>query len=152
MTTALNPTELAESLRKELSDGILSEGEYVMVLPSKLLKVAEYLKNTPNLGFDYFDMITAADYEGRFEIIYRLLSLKNNTLVSLKTRCDRNVPMVPSMANLWKGADQQEREIFDLFGIAFYGHPDLRRIVLWEGYEGHPLRKDFQDKMYGARD
>jgi NADH-quinone oxidoreductase subunit C len=152
MTIALNPSELAESLRKELGEGILSEGEYLMVVPSQLLKVAEYLKDTAGLDFDYFDMITASDYVGRFEIIYRLLSIKNNTLVSLKTRCDRNVPMLPSMANLWKGADQQEREIFDLFGIAFFGHPDLRRIVLWEGYEGHPLRKDFKDKLYGAGD
>jgi NADH/F420H2 dehydrogenase subunit C len=152
MSTALNAQELAARLKKQFGDGIASEAGYVMVVPSQLLKVAEYLKNTDDLSFDYFDMVTAVDFEGRFELIYRLLSLKNNNIVSLKTRCERNIPIVPSLANLWKGADQQEREIFDLFGIAFFGHPDLRRIVLWEGYEGHPLRKDFKDKVYGARD
>ncbi|GAH82618.1 unnamed protein product [marine sediment metagenome] len=62
----------------------------------------------------------------------------------LKVRCyDRENPTLPSVVGIWRGADFQEREIFDLFGIGFEGHPNLRRIVLWEGFEGHPLRKDF---------
>ena len=72
--------------------------------------------------------------------------------MSLKVKTGKEKPAVPSLANLWQGANFQEREIYDLFGIEFTGHPDLRRIVLWEGYEGHPLRKDFKDKVYGPRD
>jgi NADH-quinone oxidoreductase subunit C len=112
--------------------------------------VAEYLKTTPGLDFDFLDMVTAADYPDRFELIYRLLSIKNNLTISLKVKCGRENTEVPSVANLWQGARLQEREIYDLFGIGFSGHPDLRRIVLWEGYQGHPLRKDFQDRAYDA--
>jgi NADH-quinone oxidoreductase subunit C len=112
--------------------------------------VAKYLKMTPALDFDFLDMVTAVDYVNHFELVYRLLSLKNNYWVSLKVKCDRNKPVVPSLANLWQGANLQEREIYDLFGIEFSGHPDMRRIVLWEGYAGHPLRKDFKDRVYGV--
>ncbi len=148
MTTALNAAELAATLKARFGDGIAASADYVELTPATLLAVAAYLKN--ELGFDYLDMVTAADYPDRFEIIYRLLSLKDNAVIALKLILLRNAPFMPSVANLWAGANQQEREIFDLFGIAFLGHPDLRRIVLWEGYEGHPLRKDFKDKNYGA--
>jgi NADH-quinone oxidoreductase subunit C len=152
MTTTLNTTDMARRLSAQFGEGITPATEYIEVKPALLSKVAEYLKNTPGLDFDFLDMVTAADYADRFELIYRLLSLKNNSLVTLKVRCDRNKPAVLSLANLWKGANFQEREIYDLFGIEFSGHPDLRRIVLWEGYQGHPLRKDFKDRVYGAGD
>jgi NADH-quinone oxidoreductase subunit C len=148
MTKTLNPTDLSAQLKARFGEGISAIGDYVEVTPQRLLEVAGYLKNES--GFDYLDMVTAADYSDHFELVYRLLSTKNNELVSLKLELPRNTASAPSVANLWLGANQQEREIFDLFGIVFPGHPDLRRIALWEGYEGHPLRKDFRDKTYGA--
>ena len=148
MTTTININDLAARLKTQFGEGIAPAGDYIEIAPALLPKVAEYLKNS--MDFDYFDMVTAADYADRFELIYRLQSIKNNALVSLKVKTGKDNPAVPSMANLWQGAGLQEREIYDLFGIAFSGHPDLRRIVLWEGYEGYPLRKDFKDKVYGA--
>jgi NADH-quinone oxidoreductase subunit C len=84
------------------------------------------------------------DYYDYFELVYQLTSLENNHSLVVKTRCyGRENLTVPSVVSLWRGADYQEREIFDLIGISFEGHPNMKRIVLWEGFVGHPLRKDF---------
>ena len=77
-------------------------------------------------------------------MVYHLTSIEHNHSLVLKTRCySRDNPTLPSVVGLWRGADFQEREIYDLLGISFEGHPNLRRIALWEGFDGHPLRKDF---------
>ena len=150
MTTNPNTQEIAAGLTREFGAGVSSVACYLEVSPALLLKVAEYLKNTPGLDFDFFDMVTAVDFPANFELNYNLISLKNNASLLLKVHCAKDNPAVPSLANLWNGANLQEREIFDLFGIEFSGHPDLKRIVLWDGFEGHPLRKDFKEKTYGA--
>ncbi|MCL2150120.1 MAG: NADH-quinone oxidoreductase subunit C [Dehalococcoidia bacterium] len=132
--------ELACSLGAEIDPS----GSGLIVQPEKLLETARHLKETPGLDFTYLDMITAVDYPDNFEIIYRFLSLKRNEAVIIRTRVDKENASVPSISPLWRGADYQEREIYDLFGIAFAGHPNLRRIMLWEGFKGYPLRKDYQ--------
>jgi NADH:ubiquinone oxidoreductase subunit C len=79
-----------------------------------------------------------------FEVVYHLISLKHNHSLVLKTRChDRGKPVVPSVVGIWRSADFQEREAYDLMGIVFDGHPNLRRLLLWEGFAGHPLRRDY---------
>jgi NADH:ubiquinone oxidoreductase subunit C len=84
------------------------------------------------------------DYMDYFEVVYHLISLKHNHSLVLKTRChDRGKPVVPSVVSLWRSADFQEREAYDLMGIVFDGHPNLRRLLLWEGFAGHPLRRDY---------
>jgi NADH-quinone oxidoreductase subunit C len=89
--------------------------------------------------------MTAVDYQTYFEVVYDLISLEHNQEVLVKTRLtDREKPVLPSVISLWKGADFQEREIFDLFGINFTGHPNMKRIFLWDGFQGYPLRKDFK--------
>ena len=106
--------------------------------------MAEFLKNTPVLDFDYLTNLTAVDYADYFEVVYHLVSLKHNHSLVLKTRCrDRDKPVVPSVVNLWRSADLQEREAYDLMGISFDGHPNLKRLLLWEGFVGHPLRRDY---------
>ena len=106
--------------------------------------MAEYLKNTESFDFDYFNYVTAVDYYSYFEVIYQLESVEHNHSILLKTRCyDRDNPTVPSLTGLWQGAKFQEREVYDLMGIKFEGHPNLKRMFLWDGFEGHPLRKDF---------
>ena len=88
--------------------------------------------------------LTAVDYMDYFEVVYNLISIKNNHSVVLKTKCyGRENLNVPSVVGLWRTADYQERETFDLFGISFEGHPNLKRLFLWEGFEGHPLRRDY---------
>ena len=119
-------------------------GDCLIVAPFDLLAAAMRLKEPMGLDFEYLDMITAADYPEYFELTYRFVSLKKNESVTIKTRVAKENPSVPSLVAHWQGADYQEREIYDLFGITFTGHPNLKRIMLWEGFHGHPLRKDYQ--------
>ncbi|GAI48846.1 unnamed protein product, partial [marine sediment metagenome] len=116
----------------------------LLVKSESWLEVATFLKTTPGLDFDYLTGITAVDYYDYFEVVYQLTSMKHNHSLVVKTRCyGRENLTLPSVVSLWRGADFQEREIYDLMGISFEGHPNLKHIVLWEGFEGYPLRKDY---------
>jgi NADH-quinone oxidoreductase subunit C len=145
MTAALSSKEIAGRLSGKFPGAIEEAGkDSVLVKGDSLVKVAAYLKDTDGLKFDYLNYITAVDYYTYFEVVYQLTSLEHNRSVILKTRCyGRDNPTVPSVTGLWQGADFQEREIFDLMGIRFEGHPNLKRIFLWDGFPGYPLRKDF---------
>ena len=145
MTVCLSSSEVAKKITEHFPE-VVSEAsdQGILIKSESLFEVAQYLKNSLGLDFDYLTAITAVDYYDYLELIYQLTSLEHNHSLVLKTRCyDRNRPVVPSVVSLWRGADFQEREIYDLMGISFEGHPNLKRIVLWEGFEGHPLRKDY---------
>ena len=117
-----------------------------MVAPGHLLKVMEFLKNDPRLQFDMLADITAVDYLGRkprFDVVYHLVSLPLGQRLRIKVRPDDAEPAVDSLAPLWDSANWLEREVWDMFGIRFIGHPDLKRILLYEEFQGHPLRKDY---------
>ncbi|MFB0559535.1 MAG: NADH-quinone oxidoreductase subunit C [Dehalococcoidales bacterium] len=145
MTVALSGKEIATRLEGKFPGSIVESGQNSLVVKSEsLLEVATFLKATPDLDFDYLTGITAVDYYDYFEVVYLLTSMKHNHSLVMKTRCyRRDKPTVPSVVSLWRGADFQEREIYDLMGITFDGHPNLKRIFLWEGFQGHPLRKDY---------
>lgn len=145
MTTALNGEQVVEKIIKASPDaGVTVDKAAVVVKSESLYQVAEFLKNTPELDFDYLVNLTAVDYMDYFEVVYHLVSLKHNHSLVLKTRCrDREKPVVPSVVSLWRSADFQEREVYDLMGIVFDGHPNLKRLLLWEGFVGHPLRRDY---------
>ena len=145
MTTALASPDIAQRIGEKLPQAApRAEGEAVLVEPGSILQVARFLKETPGLDFDYLASITAVDYMDCFEVIYHLVSMEHNHSLVLRARCeDRESPSLPSVVELWRGADLQEREAFDLMGIRFEGHPNLKRILTWEGFQGHPLRKDF---------
>ena len=145
MTVHLSGSEVAGQITGNFPEAVSEASDQAVVVKSEaLLEVAEHLKKSPGLDFNFLNSITAVDYYDYFEVVYQLTSLKYNHGLVLKVRCyDRENPTLPSVVGIWRGADFQEREIFDLFGIGFEGHPNLRRIVLWEGFEGHPLRKDF---------
>jgi len=145
MTVALSAKEIATKLEGQFPGSIIESNQNNLVVKSEsLLEVATFLKTTPGLDFDYLTSITAVDYYDYFEVVYHLTSIKHNHSLVVKTRCyDRDNPSVPSVVSLWRGADFQEREIYDLMGISFDGHPNLKRIFLWEGFQGHPLRKDY---------
>jgi NADH-quinone oxidoreductase subunit C len=103
-----------------------------------------FLKESPEFDFNYLNNLTAVDYLQYFEVIYNLTSMNNKQTLMVKSRLSgRENLEIPSVTHLWQGADVQEREVFDLLGIRFIGHPNLKRIALWEGFEGHPLRQDF---------
>ena len=145
MTVALSGKEIAAKLEEQFPGSIIESSQNNLVVKSEsLLEVATFLKTTPGLDFDYLTSITAVDYYDYFEVVYHLTSIKHNHSLVVKTRCyGRDNPVVPSVVSLWRGADFQEREIYDLMGISFSGHPNLKRIFLWEGFQGHPLRKDY---------
>lgn len=145
MTRPLPGGEVAGRIRAKFPEAVTEfSAEVVIIKPDAVFEVASYLKNEPDLAFDYVSNLTSADYLDYFEVVYRLVSITNNHSLVLKTRCyNRENPIVQSVAGLWRGADLQEREVYDLMGIKFTGHPNLKRIFLWQGFEGHPLRKDF---------
>jgi NADH:ubiquinone oxidoreductase subunit C len=120
----------------------------LVVAPEKLLDLVTYLRDRE--GYDYLTMVTSVDWPGYLEVVYYLCGVAQlkDPLV-LKVRLpDKSAPVVPSLVSVWPGADFQEREVYDLMGIRFDGHPNLRRILLWEGFEGHPLRKDYRESYY----
>jgi NADH-quinone oxidoreductase subunit C len=145
MTLALSGSDIAKKIEEKFPQSVAeATDQSLLVEAGSLLDVASYLKNTPGLDFDYLTLLTAVDYLDCFEVVYNLTSTKHNHSLVLKTRCyDRDNPTLPSVVGLWRTADFQEREAYDLMGISFEGHPNLKRIVLWEGFEGYPLRKDF---------
>jgi len=145
MTVALSGKEIAGKIDEQFPGSIVESSQNSFVVKSEsLLAVASFLKEAPGLDFDYLTSITAVDYYDYFEVVYQLTSIKHNHSLVVKTRCyGRDNLSVSSVVGLWRGADFQEREIYDLMGISFNGHPNLKRIFLWEGFPGHPLRKDY---------
>jgi NADH-quinone oxidoreductase subunit C len=111
----------------------------------RLLEIGRVLRDEARFHFDYCSFVTAVDRpeQQHFEVVYHLYSMDLRHEVLLKVRVPRDTPRVPSVVDLWRGADWHEREAFDLFGIQFDGHPDLRRLMMTEDWTGHPLRKDY---------
>ncbi len=145
MTVALTGQDINKLIAAKFPQAVVEFSDLAVVVKAdQLLKVVGYLKDTPELDYNYLTDITSADYFDYFEVIYRLTSLSHNTTLVLKVRCyDREKPAVPSLTSFYQGANFMEREIYDLMGILFPGHPNMKRIVLWEGFVGHPLRKDY---------
>ena len=117
----------------------------IYIPPSGVIPVFSFLKNHTAAEYTMVADITAVDYptkNKRFEVVYNLLSVRHNSRIRVKTYADESQP-VPSITSLYTGANWYEREVYDLFGILFTGHPDLRRIMTDYGFDGHPLRKDF---------
>ena len=121
------------------------EGRSLLLDADQLLRVCRFLKESPDYHMDYLSNLTAVDYPpDRIEMVYDLYSMaKKHGPVSLKAKLPRATPSVASLTPLYRGAEFQEREVYDLFGVAFAGHPDLRRILMWEGFKGYPMRKDY---------
>lgn len=120
--------------------------ETVNIRPEGILPVAAFLKNDPELDFNVLMDVTAVDYPGeepRFEVVYQFYSLKRQARLRVKTRVPEASPELESLTIFWKSANWHEREAWDLFGIRFRNHPGLKRILMYEGFEGHPLRKDY---------
>ena len=145
MTKLIPGSETAARIRAALPDAEVEEtAEWVVVDAPHLVDVATLLRDDPVLDCRYPTAITAVDRLDHFDLVYHLSSLQRNHMVILKTRVlDHETPEAPSVVPVWNGANFQEREIYDLMGIRFSGHPFLKRIFLWEGFPGHPLRKDF---------
>jgi NADH-quinone oxidoreductase subunit C len=145
MTYSLSGTDLAHHIEQKFPDAVVdAQPEWAEVKPERLVEVCTHLRDDPELDFRYLTSLTGVDRLDHFELVYHLVSIGRNQASTLKIRChDHDDPEVPSVVPVWRGAHLQEREAFDLMGIRFQGHPDLRRVFLWEGFAGHPLRKDW---------
>jgi len=116
------------------------------VRKERIEEVCRHLKTEPAMRFDLAPYITAVDYLGqdpRFEVVYNLLSIPNNARVRLRVKVPEGDAVVPSVSSVWRGADWFERYCFDMYGIRFTGHPDMRRLLMYDEFVGHPLRKDY---------
>jgi len=129
-----------------LKDVIYFRGEdTLLVAPERIVEICRFLKEDPEMSFDFLVDVTGIHYlerEYSYEVIYHLLSLGRRRRLRLRARLGEEGE-IDTVTTVWRGADWHEREAFDLVGIRFKGHPDLRRILMPEDFEGHPLRKDF---------
>jgi len=157
--TSVSPSVAA--LRNEFGPAIhrhvVSSGQtFVYVDRDRSHDVLAWLRDTPGQEFNYLTDVTAVDYrdpERPLEVVYQLRSLHRKADLRVKVALDKRAPLeVRSVYDLWRGSDWLEREVFDMFGVTFIGHPDLRRILMWETYaEGYPLRKDFPLRGHFSR-
>ena len=145
MTRAVAGTDLAQRIESQIPGSVVaSDAADVWVRSEAVHDALQLLRDGDDLDFQFLNAVTAVDYVEFFELIYHLTSLRRNASCTVKTRLySREDPSAPSVIDLWRGAELQEREIYDLMGITFHGHPNMKRILLWEGFPGHPLRKDF---------
>ena len=157
--SALSPSVAA--LRAEFGAAVdrhlVSSGQTIVYVgQDRSHDILAWLKDTPDQEFNYLTDVTAVEYrdpERPLEVVYQLRSLHRKADLRVKVALDKRAPLeVRSVYDLWRGADWLEREVFDMFGITFVGHPDLRRILMWETYaEGYPLRKDFPLRGHFSR-
>ena len=122
------------------------EAPALIVDPKDFAAACRCLKDSERFGLDYVANLTAIDYptEQRIDVVYHLYSMHHkHGPVVLKVKLPRANPIVDSVTPIWRGAEYQEREVYDLYGVTFTGHPDLRRILMWDGFKGHPMRKDY---------
>lgn len=151
----MNPVEMLKKVRDEFSEEILwfvcfRDECTITVKKEKIKDILSYLKNTSGLEFDYLVDLTAVDYLGfrepRFDVVYHLMSTKYRYRIRIKAQVSEHESCIDSVTDLWATANWFERECYDMFGIEFRKHPDLRRILLPEDWRGYPLRKDYPVK------
>ncbi|HSM72910.1 MAG TPA: NADH-quinone oxidoreductase subunit C, partial [Anaerolineales bacterium] len=151
--TAPADSTLTVDLTQRFPDVVTADerpGHSGFIVPKEsLIEVATAIRD--ELGYDLLTAVTGVDYlpEEKMEVVYHAYKTTGGPGLVFKVQVPRKDPVeVPSLIDIWPGVDLQEREAWDLLGIKFSGHPDLRRILLWEGFDGHPLRKDWQEGFY----
>ena len=145
----MNSSEAVEKIETRFQDNILLKNSFrdelsLTVSKDSLIEIMTFCKN--DLGFDYLVDLTAVDNLGtnpRYEVVYELYSYSDSCHLRIKVGVDESEREVSSVVGLWPTANWHEREAFDMIGVTFSGHPDMRRILMWEGYPYYPLRKDF---------
>lgn len=144
--------EVLDRLKEKYGDEVLEShadhgDETAIVKPDKISEIMQFLKDDESTSFEMLMDLTGVDYLGkrepRFEVAYHLYSLSKNHRLRIRVPLEEENPTVHTVIHLWKAAYWMEREAWDLYGIKFDAHPDLRRILLYEEFEGHPLRKDY---------
>jgi len=117
----------------------------VFIQPEELVSFVEQLRYTAGLDFDYLFCLTCIDWKTHFTMVYHFSSTLHRHNMVVKAKLDRNNPEIETVSDIWRTAEMLEREVYDLFGVKFLHHPDLRRLIMPDDWEGWPLRKDFED-------
>jgi NADH-quinone oxidoreductase subunit C len=148
----MTTVEIHERLKARFGDdvGPLSEPKidaYAVAKPERIVEICRFLVSEPDLAFDFLEDLTAVDWPKKnvIEVVYHLVSYQHRHTFVLKVELDRAAPSISTVEGVWKTANWFEREVYDLFGVDFAGHPDLRRIMLPDDWVGYPLRKDYQE-------
>ena len=145
-------SDLIQTLRSRFPEAVVDSHSHagddtVVIKPEALRDVATFLHDDPEVGFEILMDITAVDYyrrRPRFEVVYHFLSHRRNQRLRIKVPVEGKDPRVATLQDLWISANWLEREVWDMFGIRFDNHPDLRRVLMYEEFEGHALRKDYR--------
>jgi len=146
----MSKEELKARLEELLTSPVFEEGAEwttVAVDPAGWGGVARQLRSTDGLVFDYLFCVTAVDWKTHFTMVYHLTSTLHRHVLVVKIKLDRERPEVATVSDVWKTAEFHEREAYDLFGVVFTGHPDLRRLFMTDEWKGWPLRKDYEDPV-----
>lgn len=131
----------------ELSFDETQEWMQVNVEPAQMISLAELLRNDASLNFDYLFCLTCIDWKTHLTMVYHFSSTQFRHTIVVKSKLDRTNPVIHTVCHIWRTAELHEREVFDLFGVKFTNHPDLRRLLLTDDWNGFPLRKDYEDPV-----
>ncbi len=146
----MSPQEIHDILKTRFPDAVTeakldAPQPWMRIDERQIGEVSQFLHDEEGLQFDYLMCLSGVDYnDGNLGVVYHLFSMQQKHKIVLKTQCSKEKPHVQSVASVWGTANWHEREAFDMFGISFDGHPDLRRLLCPDDYPGHPLRKDFK--------
>lgn len=151
----MNANEIHDKIKSQFPEGIVEfkpdavTEPFILIRPDLIREIATFIFEDPELKFDYLICLSGVDFnDGNLGVVYHLSSMQKRHRIVLKVKVPKDKPEVPSVESVWKTANWHEREAFDLFGIVFLDHPDLRRILLPDDWEGFPLRKDYKVQEY----
>ncbi len=142
--------EIFEIIKSQFNDAVLDSklenvpDPFIKIQTEKIKDVAQFVRDNEQLRFDYLMCLSGVDYKGKIGVTYNLYSMVHRHKITLKVEVPTESPNIPSVESIWKTANWHEREAFDMYGINFIGHPDLRRMLLPDDWEGYPLRKDYE--------
>jgi NADH-quinone oxidoreductase subunit C len=144
--------QILDRVKQKFGDRVLELSEkkpdpFVVVDPKAIVEVGRFMKEDPELAMDCLSNESGVDYKDRIEVVYHLFSYRYHHTAVLKVKLPRDNPSVATLEGLWNAANWMEREIFDLLGVTFEGHSDLRRLLMPEDWSGYPLRKDFVEPL-----
>ncbi len=151
----MNASEIHDKIKSQFPEAVVDfkadavTEPFIVIRPDLIREIANFIFVDPELKFDYLICLSGVDFnDGNLGVVYHLSSMQKRHRIVLKVKVPKDKPEVPSVESVWKTANWHEREAFDLLGIIFLDHPDLRRILLPDDWEGFPLRKDYKVQEY----
>lgn len=143
-TASISGLEVADRIERAYPGTVIEATEVYAIVPGdRIAEVATFLRDDDMLDCKFLNNLAAVDWLTHFEVVYNLSSMAKNHRLTVKARTNHERPIIQSVSSVWSGANLQEREAYDLMGVLFENHPAMKRIFLWDGFPGHPLRKDF---------